>query len=438
MLPRDMTDFSQSVAAVIFFSSNFLFWYESGYFDTSSELKPLLHTWSLAVEEQYYVVFPLLMMGFWWCTRRVLMLLLAVLALLSFGASAWATDVMPSAAFYLLPFRAWELLSGALAAFYLNGQREEPVLPKPISQFAGLAGLLMIVCAIVLFDESTPFPGTAALLPVLGTTLIVLFSVPGTLTHQILSFRPIVFIGLLSYSMYLWHQPLLAYGRLAYPGEFPLALAGCLGAMSLPLAYVTWRFVEQPFRQRGRIGQTRIFLVLGSSAVLLFGIGLAGHLDKGNLGRFSTNAIEIADAAGVDENDRRRKCRFKPGAEIILPRPECWYGEGGGDILVWGDSHNDTTALTLGEDLERRRVYHAAYAGCPPIFDGVSLAFPTSECIDFNQRALRFAEGQPFDAVVLSANWRIYLEGDGYDNGEGGFPQRQSCDSTLPGSDRRG
>ncbi len=212
LLPSDMKDFSLSLVAVSLFISNFLFWHESGYFSTAAELKPLLHTWSLAVEEQYYVLFPLFLMLFWKFGKRLILVSLGLVFFASLAIAHWAAYAKPSAAFYLLPTRGWELLIGAFIAFYLS-QANRKVFGKGLSEFGACLGLTLIFYAIFTFSKRTPFPGFYALIPTLGTTLVLLFATERTAAGKFLGNKVFVGIGLVSYSAYLWHQPLFAFAR---------------------------------------------------------------------------------------------------------------------------------------------------------------------------------------------------------------------------------
>jgi hypothetical protein len=273
-----MKDFSQSLIAVSAFASNILFWTESGYFEQAAELKPLLHTWSLAVEEQYYIIFPLLLMMFWRLGRLGIVAVLAVLFVASFAAAEWAIQNNPEAAFYLLPMRAWELLIGAFAALYL--QRNDAPLPFQAKQAGSVLGLALIIMAVFAYDETTPFPGVYALLPTLGTVLIILFAAPGTWVNRLLSLKLLVGLGLISYSAYLWHQPLFAFARYQSPFEPSLTVMLGLSLLTLPLAFLSWRYVETPFRRP----QFPALNVFGSAALVASGfmaIGLLGNQTGG-------------------------------------------------------------------------------------------------------------------------------------------------------------
>jgi peptidoglycan/LPS O-acetylase OafA/YrhL len=267
MLPSQMKDFSQSLVAVSLFASNILFWRESGYFAAAAEEKPLLHTWSLAVEEQYYVLFPIFLILAWRFGKNRVFWMIVVMAAISLLLSEWGWRNKATANFYLAPTRAWELFSGSIAAFVVQkyGVQKNNLL--------SLVGLVAIIFSIFFYDEATPFPSIYALVPVLGVVLLVLYANKETIAAKLLSTKGFVGIGLISYSAYLWHQPLFAFARirsLEYPS---LLLFSLLSLTSLVLAYFSWRYVEKPFRDKNAISRTQIFSI---SLVLITSFSAAG------------------------------------------------------------------------------------------------------------------------------------------------------------------
>lgn len=258
MLPNEFKNFGQSLVATSLFANNVLLMVTSGYWSLASEFKPLLHTWSLGVEEQFYILFPLLLML---CRRwrpAALMALFALLALCSLVAAEWGSRAWPNAAFYLLPTRAWELLMGSMAAA-LPLLRPQPVLSAGLRQGLSLAGLAMIVVSVLTFDESVPSPSLLILLPTLGAVLIIVCATPGTWVQRLLASKVPVTIGLISYSAYLWHQPLFAFARILEAEAPTPSLMLALSVLSLLLAYLSWRFIEAPFRAKGRVSRAMVF-----------------------------------------------------------------------------------------------------------------------------------------------------------------------------------
>lgn len=268
LMPSDAKEFSESAIAVLVFASNIFFWRQSDYFDAATELKPLLHTWSLGVEEQFYVLFPMFLMFAWRLGRKRIVVLLAVMALLSLALAEYGIGRMPVATFFLLPTRGWELALGALIAFYLK--REDcDRFPPALYQILSLTGLGLIIYSILAFTRETPFPGLSALIPTVGAGLIILCALPGTWVGRLLTSRVLVGIGLVSYSAYLWHQPLLSFARhrsLTEPNDFMIA---SLVVLTFGLAYLTWRYVEVPFRRKDIVTKGVLWRCSLASAVVI-------------------------------------------------------------------------------------------------------------------------------------------------------------------------
>ena len=281
MTPPQVEELFRSMLATLAFASNVFFWSETGYFDAAAGTKPLLHTWSLAVEEQFYIVFPLLLMALrrWRASPRAVIWVVGGLAAASFLAmeiSRALRLVSSSGLFYLAHFRAWELLAGSLCA--LIGMR---VGRRPVPLLA-LMGLALVAVPMVALPGGVPVPSFASAGPVLGACLVIYFGGGGGLADRILCLRPMVWIGLVSYSAYLWHQPVFAFARALFLDEPPVALLLALIALILVLSTITWRYVEQPFRGRGRFGRTPrrvVFAAAGGAmaamAVVATGLGLA-------------------------------------------------------------------------------------------------------------------------------------------------------------------
>ncbi|HEX5358054.1 MAG TPA: acyltransferase family protein [Aquabacterium sp.] len=341
LLPEDMKNFSESLVATSFFSSNILFWKTSNYFSSSAELKPLLHTWSLAVEEQYYVFFPIFLALTWRWGVRWLSVMLAVAAGVSLYLAHTQVPVDPSRAFYLLPTRCWELFIGALIGIWLSGDRK-PVFSAWLAEAGSALGLAMLVSAIFLFDKRTPSPSLYTLVPTLGTALIILFASGQTLVGRFVGNRAFVFVGLLSYSAYLWHQPLFAFARQRSLGVEPGAeVFAALSLASVLLAYVSWKYVEAPFRNRRRFGRQQIFLLSAIGSAMFVTVGLIGHFNKGYPARMPASLtmkdIDLPKSDNgwcfysIDSNSE-----LSQGAQGL----ECWLGDktAGRKGVLFGDS----------------------------------------------------------------------------------------------------
>jgi len=282
LLPDEMEEFSKSLIAVSTFTSNIHFWQDDGgYFAGPSELKPLIHTWSLAIEEQFYIILPIFLVLTWRLGRRFLLVSLLTSFVISLSLAHWGSQFRPSAAFYLLPTRAWELLIGSFVAFYL--QRNEILFSNFASNALSTLGLAMILTSVFLFNSTTPFPGLAALAPTLGTALVILFANRRTLVFALLSHRAMVGIGLISYSLYLWHQPLLAFSRIFFIEGHNERLIPFLLAISVLLAWISWKYIEMPFRKESVISSRGIYIgaTFISSALICFGI--VGYQTEGKI-----------------------------------------------------------------------------------------------------------------------------------------------------------
>lgn len=235
LTPMQFDGLGKSVATTLLFVSNLWFWYSAGdYFGPGVELEPLLHTWSLAVEEQFYFLYPLLLWALSGFSRKTLVLAVGSLSLLSLALSIYATPSHPTFSFYLLPTRIWELGAGALLALGVFPTSRQ----RWVSELAGVLGLGLIVGAILLVDDQTPFPGLSAVAPVAGAVLLIIAGFgPGSTASRLLSLSPLVGIGLISYSLYLWHWPIIVAARvMTGNSELSLATAAICIGLSIALA----------------------------------------------------------------------------------------------------------------------------------------------------------------------------------------------------------
>lgn len=267
--PFQMRDFFRSLIYTPVFLSNITFYKHSGYFDLASEFKPLLHTWSLAIEEQYYILFPLMILIAWKFSKRTIPIIFFVLAIFSFCFAQYQLSHNPQAAFYLLPSRIWELLAGALIAHYLFEKQQQS------NRYLDLLGVFLIAASIFIYDKETPFPGLFALLPVIGSSLILVFCNKTTFTGRFLSHRYMVAIGLISYSTYLWHQPLNAFAKILLSNNYIPYLSLYLCLLALLLGAICWKYIEVPFRQK--ISLSKVILVTLSSSLVIIAFGLFGY-----------------------------------------------------------------------------------------------------------------------------------------------------------------
>jgi len=287
LLPSEMKFYSESIVSVSLFSSNIFFWQNTNYFATDNDLNPMLHTWSLAVEEQYYVLFPLFLILLWHWRKRWILSSFILIAFISLSLAQWGSQHKPSAAFYLLPTRGWEIAIGAVIAFFsvYRGQAIHNILShKILSNVLSAFGILMIGCAVFVYNDKTPFPSFYALIPTIGTGLIIVFS-PHTLVGKILSTKILVAIGLISYSAYLWHQPIFAFARhMSFPEPGPYALSGLI-LLTFLLSYLSWKLIENPFRNKCKISTKRIWqFSFGGTLICIF-FGFSGYYTDGYCNR---------------------------------------------------------------------------------------------------------------------------------------------------------
>ncbi|MDC1127416.1 acyltransferase family protein [Candidatus Pelagibacter sp.] len=346
MIPSQMRDFSQSLVAVSFFVSNILFWFESGYFNAEAEEKPLLHTWSLAVEEQYYVLFPIFLVLSWRFGKNRVFWMIVAMAVISLLISEWGSRNKVLANFYLSPSRAWEIFVGSIAAFII-----QKIGVRKNNQLA-LLGLFAIIFSIFYYDETTPFPSMYTLVPVLGVFLIVLFAEKETFAAKFLSTKIFVGIGLISYSAYLWHQPLFAFARIKLKEEPTNTMMIVLCIVSFLLAIASWRYVEKPSRNRKLVSKKSITIFSMVGLFLFTFLGLSIHFmsfqEIGRLQGFKTDIYQL-------NFDELKKNSLKYTASFAHEDTQNFVSEKV-KILILGDSVADdfVAAVKVSNKLMKR------------------------------------------------------------------------------------
>lgn len=422
LLPGAYQAVGRSAAYQAVFAGNFHFWQSSGYFAGFAEEMPLLHTWSLAVEEQFYLALPLLLLGlfrFRALRRRSAVLgVLGVTLLLSFLVSVHAVPRYPSGAFYLLPSRAWELMAGSMLALLPLGWYSSRRWAREAATFLGMG---LIGLSIMVLNEHTAFPGWAALPPCMGTLLIIWgnspVAAPGEVTRltslgRLLASRPVVFVGLISYSLYLWHWPLIAFSNYLAVDTGAAAFRIGLIVTSFTLAILSWRFVETPFRrERVFAGRRRIFAFSGSALACFAILGIAVVVGGGLPQRLPQEAQGYQAARGdrgdpdyrtLAEVQRGELGRF--GKEGVRP-----------SILLWGDSHSQVMlpALDLfARDLGRKGVAVSFPQTAPVLgrFSGEMGMREHSE--EWAGAVIRHVRKHQIEHTFLAARWEMYLWGD--------------------------
>lgn len=421
-----LRDFFNDLAAVGLFASNFYIGSTTGYFDAPAESRVLLHTWSLAVEEQFYLLFPALMLAAHGGRTRWRMALLLALGAASLGAAEWGWQRFRSETFFFLHGRVWELLLGALAAFIarrwpLAAWSPEAARPRPGTGVRGacellaLGGLAAIVGPIVWFDAHTPTPSLHTLVPTLGTAAVLLFARQGTLAARLLALPPLVGIGLISYSAYLWHQPLLAFARALSLQPLTQPAVWALVAATLALAFLSWKFVEQPFRRMTRVNHRRTLAVGMAASLLLVGLGLAGSLWAQQAG---AGKVPASVTRAFEPHRLAKRC-FDVAQAHTKTREADWTcalnekAEAAPSFMVFGDSHAlqlfdvfDAAARQAG-----RRGVFAGYSGCVPILGVHQLTRPdqgTRDCNLMNKHVLAYVQARKIQDLFLVAKWSYY------------------------------
>jgi peptidoglycan/LPS O-acetylase OafA/YrhL len=407
LVPTDLVDLAESSVAQALLVSNVYFWLTAGYFDGPTELKPLMHTWSLAVEEQFYLGFPLLVVACRRLATRHWTALLGGLGMLSFALSVWGTYAFPSATFYLLPTRAWELLAGAMLAGMPPNLKLARTLAEPLG-YLGMAGILY---AFVCYSSETRFPGAAAIVPCAATAMIIASNAgQRTSLGRLLAMRPVVFIGLISYSLYLWHWPILAFMRYRIGEQLPLEASLAAVLLSVVLAVISWRFVEAPFRRRAPAAtRARAFkgAIAVSVSILTFSAMILGM--RGFPSRFPEESLRF-----VKDIEVPRRFQTPKVDEIVagnLPRLGSLADEDA-SFLLWGDSH----AMAVGELLEHLAIEHdvqgaaACRSGTAPLV-GTWRAAEGPSAANWNQAVLDYVVRHRIRHVILVSRWEINIEG---------------------------
>lgn len=417
LFPSDMKDFSQSLVAVSTFSSNILFWLETGYWGVDNELKPLLHTWSLAVEEQYYLLFPIFLMVMWRFRKRWIFASFALFAIISFLISQWGAYNHPTANFFLLPTRAWELAIGAIIAFlflYKKTALNNLITHKPTNEILGFIGLFMIFYSIVKYNELTPFPSSYTLTPTIGAALIIVFSSKRTLVGKLLASKLLVGVGLISYSIYLWHQPLFAFARHRSLTEPSKLLLFTLSLLSLLLAYLSWRYVEKPFRTKGAISRRTVAKFALSASVLYLTIGFSGHITNG----FNGYDIENRPTQESIEARLRPNHGLDDACEgSFTLSPDCRTSDTP-EILIWGDSHAMHLVQGIMSSNPDAKIIQLTKSVCGPFFDiaPVTSKYPVSwakDCLIFTSKVHKWLrQNTSIKYAVISSPFGQYLSQD--------------------------
>ncbi len=402
LLPSDLNAAAKSVLSALGFVSNIFFWRTGGYFGGVADEKPLLHTWSLSVEEQYYIFIPIILMLTFRFGRRVQIYILAFLTLISFSAATFGMSLNKSLpVFFLLPFRAWEILLGALLAYGVV-----PSLTPALRSVVAMIGVVLILAPVAIYNESTPFPGLTAVPPCLGAFLIIWAGRSGKhVLSLIFENRVAVYVGLMSYSLYLWHWPIIVFTKYFLISEFNIwAQIFVLGA-SVVLAVFSLNYIERPFRRGGS------YPVVGGGAAGLAGLLAASCgiiLSSGGLpGRFPKEVSEFNSVIGTmykcEITDYVRFADYY-GCPLNLKSRD----PKDADLVIWGDSHAQMYIPGIEQDLRKlgERGLLVPMNGCPPIADrNISKV-----CWNQNKKNFDAILRLPARRVVIGMNWGGYKD----------------------------
>ncbi|PLX96807.1 MAG: hypothetical protein C0621_01345 [Desulfuromonas sp.] len=425
LLPPDFISFGKSAAAMAGFSSNIFFWKQTGgYFGEAAEMMPLLHTWSLAVEEQFYIFFPLLLVLFHRLCPKHLGRLVLLLSLISLGLRV-VGESSPETSFYMLHTRGWELMLGALLAAGKRTKAAALTLPHRLQEAAGLGGLVAIVAAVTLHDVDAVMGGW----PISNTLIVQILGAGGaflviwgnsagggraTISGRFLSLKPCVAIGLISYSLYLWHWPALVFPRyLAANEQLTITMATLMLLLSVVGATLTYFWVEQPFRRRQLFAERKpLFIASFAQLIVVAAVGSSlAYVAKGVPSRFSAEVMAyLKTSEGITQN-----VGFGLAPEKVREKALQVIGsEKGGapDFLLWGDSHANMMVKLLDGLASEHGLsgWHASFPANPPLQD--AYVFKKSKRSDirkeFNDAVLQLLDEVPIKNVVMTAFWAKY------------------------------
>lgn len=354
--PADLRAYAKSLLGAVLFMANVTSYMQSGYFDAASDIKPLMHLWSLAIEEQYYVFFPVLLAFLWRFKRGHVWAVVLLVSALSLLIAELKLNKDVSTAFFYLHSRAWELGVGALLALTAHAASQQQCkleIPRNIRQALAAMGLVLIVYAIVVFDKTTRFPGVSALVPTVGAVLVIAFATQETLAGRLLASRAMVGVGLLSYSAYLWHQPIFAFTRYQSPNHLDQSVLLGLIVLTMAIAFVSWRFVEAPFRDKFRVTRKTIASLSLVGMALFSAIAVVTNAKDGFPERYPKEFASAFDPYKVKEG---KFCDFKKinGFDDL---DFCEFGDTTSKVtlLLYGDSHASSLLGELDEEFKKTK-----------------------------------------------------------------------------------
>lgn len=410
LLPSEYEKLARSSVTSVLFSANIYFWLTTGYFEIEAAATPLLHMWSLGVEEQYYIIFPIIVYFVLRCFSSVyLFIIVLFIFLLSLFLCVTLIDVNSTFTFYMLPTRAWEILAGSLLAFKLLPKMNNSYVINTLS----LLGLTLIISGVLLIEEGDSFPGYLAIVPVLGAALIIHAGDTKTgFVYKLLSTKFLVYIGLISYSLYLWHWPITVYLNILIDSSYSKY---AIVFVSFIAAIISYHFIEQPFRKNKVNRNSRDVLLLSLLAiVVVIAISIMLIVLDGFRGRFSQNILEIYESKSYFHNER--ECHFKT-LQQINNNEYCRFGDLDKDpsVALVGDSHADAIRPAIEKALIKRKLsgIQLTSPGCRPLAGVRKLG--QNKCKDFTRASLEIIKkDKNIKTVFLHGYWGVVYEGHGY------------------------
>ena len=434
MSGEDLKFFSKEVISVIIFLSNFFFWKNTGYFSPNSDLQPLLHTWSLGVEEQFYIFFPLFIIFTYKFLKKKITILISIILLISFILSQIGGNFkiqnlnfnppylfLPfeyfwqagSANFYLPFGRIWEILAGSLAAIYLFKNK---IQEKRVNTYLSLFGFVLIIFSVIFFDKNLQYPSIFTLLPVTGTLLIIFFATRLTILNKFLSVKPLVLTGLVSYSLYLWHQPIFAFNKIYFDTNLTISHSLLLIIISLMLSIISWKFIERPFRNKKILNNKKFVLSLLLSSTIILLLSFLIYFEKIK----SKQPLLPQSIINSFKSEPKKGCFDIDYAHIKNNKK--WYCEIGDlsqnklSFAIMGDSH----ALSLKPafyssalDNNKKGIF-VGFSGCPALLDVYSVRADRNvrNCKKLNDKLFNYIKNSQIKKIFLVSKWTYYTVGN--------------------------
>ncbi|MCC7036356.1 MAG: acyltransferase [Alphaproteobacteria bacterium] len=420
-MPEDFKQFSHTLIGISLFATNVSFYEDVGYFAGPALIKPLLHTWSLAVEEQFYILFPVFLLAFhrWTANRQKMTIGVAALFGLSLTLSLTLTAANPDASFYFLHTRAWELLAGALVFLVL----QEVPIGRPAAEALSVAGIALLAFSYLAYDRDTPFPGGAAIVPCFGTALLIWSNLQTpTAIGRALSYRPVIAVGLVSYGLYLFHWPLWVFARYYLDRNLSTPETALVLIATAALSVLSYVFVEMPVRSRKLFPSRRAIFTASLGALLLVAaIGVAGQQTDGFPSRFSGSVLQY-----LTEDPRPpEECHFTRKGKAER-QSWCKIGDAHGRknaFILWGDSHAQRSSVGLGvvASSHQQAGWVVSSAGCPPLLKLERIGSEKYRCPEVNDKVLDFIRREGIKKVILVGRWDLVMPAE-----EGGIEDIRS------------